>query len=166
MSVAHHPPPKAPRGRQYPPAAELAAVPSMPFAGETSLPGVTSLPGESPPANWLTRALGWLMLALASPVIGLLVVAIRLTSPGCGIYKQVRLGRGGRVFTMYKLRSMRVDAEDRTGPVWASLRRDPRVTTLGHWLRVLHLDELPQLYNVARGDMAFVGPRPERPSIA
>ena len=162
MSVAQHPPPLVPRGRHCPPAAELAHA----AVCATFLPGETSLPGESPPANWLTRALGWLMLALASPVIGLLVVAIRLTSPGCGIYSQVRLGRGGRVFTMYKLRSMRVDAEDRTGPVWASLRRDPRVTPLGHWLRVLHLDELPQLYNVARGDMALVGPRPERPSIA
>jgi lipopolysaccharide/colanic/teichoic acid biosynthesis glycosyltransferase len=154
MSVAEHPPPIASRGRQCLPAAELAAVCE------------TSLPGDSPPASWLVRALGWFMLAIAAPVIGLLVVAIRLTSPGGGIYSQVRLGRGGRVFTMYKLRSMRVDAEDRTGPVWASLRRDPRVTLLGHWLRVLHLDELPQLYNVARGDMALVGPRPERPSIA
>lgn len=154
MSVAEHPPPIAPHGRHYPPAAELTAA----YA--------TSLPRDLPPAGWLTRALGWLMLIVASPVIGLLIVAIRLTSPGSGIYSQVRLGRGGRVFTMYKLRSMRVDAEDRTGPIWASLRCDPRVTPLGHWLRVLHLDELPQLYNVARGDMALVGPRPERPSIA
>jgi lipopolysaccharide/colanic/teichoic acid biosynthesis glycosyltransferase len=112
------------------------------------------------------RALGWLMLIVAAPVIGLLLVVVRLTSPGPGVYSQLRLGRGGRVFTMYKLRSMRADAEERTGPVWASLRRDPRVTPLGHWLRLLHLDELPQLYNVARGDMALVGPRPERPSIA
>jgi lipopolysaccharide/colanic/teichoic acid biosynthesis glycosyltransferase len=66
---------------------------------------------------------------------------------------------------MYKLRSMRCDAEARTGPVWASAGHDPRVTPLGYWLRYLHLDELPQLYNILRGEMALVGPRPERPEF-
>jgi hypothetical protein len=66
---------------------------------------------------------------------------------------------------MYKLRSMRCDAEAGTGPVWAGAAADPRVTPLGYWLRVLHLDELPQLYNVARGEMSLVGPRPERPEF-
>ncbi len=112
------------------------------------------------------RALAGLLLILALPIIAVLVVAIRLSSRGPGIYSQTRLGRGGRNFTMYKLRSMCCDAEARTGPVWASTGSDPRVTPLGYWLRHLHLDELPQLYNVIRGEMSLVGPRPERPSIA
>ena len=112
------------------------------------------------------RVIGLVLLILFLPAIGLMVLAIRCTSRGGGIYPQPRLGLGGRVFTMYKLRSMRVDAERRTGPVWAAAGRDPRVTPLGYWLRRLHLDELPQLYNVVRGEMSLVGPRPERPSIA
>ncbi len=111
------------------------------------------------------RAIALVLLIVALPVMGLLVLAIRLTSPGPGIYRQTRVGRGGRIFTMYKLRSMRCDAEARTGPVWASPLGDPRVTPLGYWLRRLHLDELPQLYNVMCGEMSLVGPRPERPSI-
>ncbi len=111
------------------------------------------------------RAFGLALLILALPMMGLLVLAIRLTSKGPGIYSQERVGRGGRPFTMYKLRSMRRDAESRTGPVWAPAGRDPRVTWLGHWLRVLHLDELPQLYNLVRGEMSLVGPRPERPEF-
>ncbi len=111
------------------------------------------------------RALGLLLLILALPLLGVLVLAIRLTSKGPGIYSQVRVGRGGKRFTMYKLRSMRGDAESHTGPVWAPAGRDPRVTPLGHWLRVLHLDELPQLYNLLRGEMSLVGPRPERPEF-
>jgi lipopolysaccharide/colanic/teichoic acid biosynthesis glycosyltransferase len=113
----------------------------------------------------LDRAVALLLLILASPVIGLLVVAIRLSSRGPAIYSQTRVGRGGKIFVMYKLRSMRCDAEARTGPVWASPAGDPRITPLGYWLRRLHLDELPQLYNVVCGEMALVGPRPERPSI-
>jgi lipopolysaccharide/colanic/teichoic acid biosynthesis glycosyltransferase len=113
----------------------------------------------------LERGLGLIMLVLAAPLIAVLVLAIRLTSKGPGIYRQRRVGLGGRVFTMYKLRSMRCNAEDRTGPVWASVCLDPRVTPLGHWLRHLHLDELPQLYNIVRGEMSLVGPRPERPEF-
>ena len=112
------------------------------------------------------RVLALLLLVVTLPLIAALVIAIRLTSVGPGIYCQLRVGRGGRTFTMYKLRSMRVDAELRTGPVWATTGRDPRVTALGSWLRRLHLDELPQLYNVLRGEMSLVGPRPERPTIA
>ena len=113
----------------------------------------------------LDRAVGLLLLALALPLIGLLVAAIRLSSPGPGIYAQRRVGKRGRIFVMYKLRSMRCDAEAGTGPVWAGAGSDPRVTWLGYWLRLLHLDELPQLYNVARGEMSLVGPRPERPEF-
>lgn len=111
------------------------------------------------------RALGLVLLVLALPLLGILVIAIRLTSKGPGIYSQVRVGRGGRPFTMYKLRSMRSDAESASGPMWAAVGNDPRVTPLGHWLRLLHLDELPQLYNLVRGEMSLVGPRPERPEF-
>jgi len=113
----------------------------------------------------LDRLLGLVLLVPALPVIATLVVAVRLTSRGPGIYRQVREGKQGRIFTMYKLRSMRLDAEAKSGPTWSASGADPRVTWLGYWLRRLHLDELPQLWNVIRGEMALVGPRPERPEF-
>jgi len=113
----------------------------------------------------LDRAIGVVMLLFALPVIGILVVLIRLSSRGPGVFQQLRVGKGGRVFMMYKLRSMRVDAEAVTGPAWSVSGADPRVTKLGYWLRRLHLDELPQLINVTRGEMSLVGPRPERPEF-
>jgi lipopolysaccharide/colanic/teichoic acid biosynthesis glycosyltransferase len=112
----------------------------------------------------LDRALGVLLSLLSLPLIGLLVLLVRMTSPGPGIYRQRRVGKGGRIFSLYKIRTMRQDAEDSTGPVW-SQRRDPRATAVGSWLRALHLDELPQTLNVARGEMALIGPRPERPEF-
>ena len=130
--------------------------------------------GERPPLvrsryfAWkglLDRLAAALLLIPGVPMIGMLVVLVRLTSRGPGVYCQVRVGRGGRVFTMYKLRSMRVDAESRSGPTWAAPGKDPRVTWLGYWLRKLHLDELPQLFNVLRGEMSLIGPRPERPEF-
>lgn len=127
-----------------------------------------------PPAEWrfvsylyykavMDRCLALLILIPALPLMGVLVLLIKATSPGPGFYSQVRVGREGRLFTMYKLRSMRVDAESQTGPVWSPSGRDPRVTWLGFWLRKLHLDELPQLFNVLKGEMSLIGPRPERP---
>jgi len=113
----------------------------------------------------LDRLLGLVLLVPALPIIAILVVAIRLTSRGPGVYRQVREGKHGRIFTMYKLRSMRIDAEAKSGPTWSASGADPRVTWLGLWLRRLHLDELPQLWNVVRGEMALVGPRPERPEF-
>ena len=108
-------------------------------------------------------------LAVAVAVLGglaplwLVVVAlIKLTSPGPVLFRQERVGKGGRVFTMYKFRSMRIDAEARTGPVWVT-EDDPRVTSVGRVLRALHLDEVPQCLNFLAGDMSLVGPRPERP---
>ena len=101
----------------------------------------------------------WIVLAVLIPL------AIRLDSPGPALYRQTRLGRGGRVFTMLKFRTMADGAENGTGPVWAA-RRDPRVTRAGRFLRRWHLDELPQAVNVARGEMSLVGPRPERPELA
>jgi lipopolysaccharide/colanic/teichoic acid biosynthesis glycosyltransferase len=98
------------------------------------------------------------------PIIGLLMVLVRLTSRGPAIYSQVRVGKDNKPYTMYKLRSMRIDAEDNSGPVW-SQEDDPRVTPIGRFLRDRHLDELPQLINVIRGEMDLFGPRPERPEF-
>jgi lipopolysaccharide/colanic/teichoic acid biosynthesis glycosyltransferase len=109
--------------------------------------------------------LALVLLLGVSPVIVLLALIVRATTPGPAIYSQVRLGLRGRTFRIYKFRTMRVDAEAQTGPVWAA-RNDSRVTRVGRILRETHLDELPQLWNVLRGDMALIGPRPERPEIA
>jgi lipopolysaccharide/colanic/teichoic acid biosynthesis glycosyltransferase len=98
------------------------------------------------------------------PLILMLVLVVRISSRGPAIYRQVRVGRNGRTFTIFKLRTMRLDAEAATGPTWASAD-DPRVTPIGRFIRALHLDELPQLFNVLLGDMALVGPRPERPEF-
>ena len=115
-------------------------------------------------SGWIQRALGLTLLVLFLPVIAILVVLVRLTSRGPGLYNQIRVGKGGRAFVLYKIRTMRVDAEAKTGPVWTT-SKDPRVNTLGLILRATHLDELPQLFNVVRGDMSLVGPRPERPEF-
>lgn len=104
-------------------------------------------------------------LVATSPVIALAMAAVRLSSRGPALYTQTRLGLGGRIFTVFKIRTMILEAEDLTGPRW-SLPGDPRITPVGRMLRRLHLDELPQLWNVLRGEMSLVGPRPERPEIA
>ena len=101
---------------------------------------------------------------IALPIIVIAYLLVRSTSRGPGFYRQVRLGLDGKPFTIYKIRSMRVDAEIATGAVWAS-RKDKRITLVGKILRQTHVDELPQLYNVLRGDMDLVGPRPERPEF-
>jgi lipopolysaccharide/colanic/teichoic acid biosynthesis glycosyltransferase len=87
---------------------------------------------------------------------------IRRESPGPVFFRQIRCGESGRRFTIYKLRTMRVDAEEETGPVWTS-ENDPRRTRIGAFLRRHNLDELPQFWNVLKGEMSLVGPRPERP---
>jgi lipopolysaccharide/colanic/teichoic acid biosynthesis glycosyltransferase len=92
------------------------------------------------------------------------VLAIRLDSEGPVLYKQTRVGKGGRNFNVVKFRTMRVDAEALSGPQWAG-DNDPRVTRVGRFLRSSRLDEIPQLWCVLKGDMAFVGPRPERPEF-
>lgn len=104
---------------------------------------------------------GFSLVAL-SPLFLLIAVAIKLTSPGPVFYRQKRLSLDGREFTMLKFRSMRADAEAKTGPVWAA-KDDPRTTSIGKLLRRSSLDELPQLVNVLKGEMSIVGPRPERP---
>ncbi len=103
-------------------------------------------------------------LILASPIFVLVAVAVRVTSPGPILYRQSRVGFQGHIFKVLKFRSMYVDAEVDTGAVWAQ-KDDPRITPVGRWLRKFRLDELPQLLNVLRGEMAIVGPRPERPEF-
>ncbi|HSB52987.1 MAG TPA: sugar transferase, partial [Gemmatimonadales bacterium] len=144
---------------------------------------------EAPPvvtATWLERVVNILLASLAllltSPVLLLIAVAIKLTSRGPVLYTQERVGLdrrghgrdnphprrrrdlGGQPFTIYKFRTMRVDAERESGAVWAA-QDDPRVTPVGRLLRQYRLDEIPQLLNVLRGEMNIVGPRPERPAI-
>jgi len=106
-------------------------------------------------------ALAAVGLVLASPLVLLTALAVRLESSGPVLYRQERVGENGRVFTLFKFRSMRTDAENGT-PIWAK-ENDDRVTRVGRFIRLTRLDELPQLWNVLRGDMSFVGPRPERP---
>lgn len=103
-------------------------------------------------------------LVLAAPIMAVVAPAIRFTSPGSALYSQNRVGKDGKIFTIYKFRSMRADAEAATGAVWAKTG-DARVTPFGRFLRRSRLDELPQLWNVLIGDMSFVGPRPERPEF-
>jgi lipopolysaccharide/colanic/teichoic acid biosynthesis glycosyltransferase len=120
------------------------------------------------PLLWKSRSelvLAGILMVLTAPVVFLAWVLVRLTSRGPGFYSQTRLGLDGRHFRIYKLRSMRHDCERDTGPRW-STRGDSRVTPLGRLLRSTHIDELPQLLNILRGDMSLVGPRPERPEIA
>ncbi len=103
-------------------------------------------------------------LVLAAPIMALVALAVRLSSTGPALYHQERVGQHGRTFTVHKFRSMRTDAEAGTGAVWAT-RNDTRVTPVGAFLRKTRLDELPQLWNVLRGEMSLVGPRPERPEF-
>jgi lipopolysaccharide/colanic/teichoic acid biosynthesis glycosyltransferase len=143
-----------------------------------------TLPRES--SEWVNRIVNVLLavvaLVVASPVLVLVALLVKLTSRGPVFYTQERVGLdrrgprpnspnhhrrqdlGGRPFTIYKFRTMRVDAEQHSGAVWAQ-QQDPRVTSVGHLLRQYRLDELPQLWNVLKGDMNIVGPRPERPTI-
>jgi len=101
-------------------------------------------------------------LACLAPFLALVAILIKRTSPGAVFYKQERMGLDGKAFNVYKFRSMYEDAEEETGPVWAR-DDDPRATPIGRLLRRTDIDELPQFWNVLRGDMSIVGPRPERP---
>ena len=103
-----------------------------------------------------------LLLILTGPLMAIIAALIKLDSPGPAIFSQERVGLGGKKFTVHKFRSMRQDAETQTGPTWAS-ENDERVTAIGAFLRKCRLDEFPQFYNVLKGEMSFVGPRPERP---
>jgi exopolysaccharide biosynthesis polyprenyl glycosylphosphotransferase len=113
----------------------------------------------------LDCVLASVLLAALLPVLGAAALAIRLSSPGSVLYRQRRVGKGGREFIMYKLRTMREGAEETTGPVLAQ-PSDRRVTLVGRWLRMTRIDEIPQLLNVLNGTMSLIGPRPERPEFA
>ena len=106
-------------------------------------------------------SLAFMGLLLSSPLLALAAALIKLQDGGVVFYSQERVGKGGKAFRVHKLRTMVDQAEDITGPVWAP-RDDPRVTRVGRWLRKLRIDEIPQMWNVLRGEMSFVGPRPER----
>jgi len=123
------------------------------------------------PLTWYDRwkrlveaALAVLGLMVLGPVMLVAAVLVKLTSHGPAFYTQRRVGLGGRPFTIYKLRTMRHDAEAGSGAIWAKLG-DRRVTRLGRFLRTTHIDEFPQLLNVLLGHMSLIGPRPERPEI-
>jgi sugar transferase (PEP-CTERM system associated) len=104
------------------------------------------------------------LLLIVTPLIPIIILAIKLDSRGPVVYRQKRVGLGGRIFHCYKFRTMRQDAEADTGATWA-LDDDPRITRVGKFLRTTRLDEIPQLWCVLKGDMSFVGPRPERPEF-
>ena len=138
---------------------DLASLTTPPAAGT----------GNAFSGHWLEAVLHRLLdiglslvlLAFTFPLMFATALAIRLDSPGLALYRQERVGLHGVPFTLYKFRSMRVDAEA-SGPVWAKAQ-DNRVTRIGQFIRLTRIDELPQLFNVLRGEMSFIGPRPERP---
>lgn len=145
----------------------LARGPVVP-AGRCSRPQQatvsTSVSINLPWKPALDRLIAAILLMPALPLIGLFMLLVRATSRGPGLLRQKRIGQGGKPFTIYKIRTMVIDAEALTGAVW-SRPGDPRVTIVGRVLRRLHLDELPQLFNVLKGEMSLVGPRPERPEL-
>jgi lipopolysaccharide/colanic/teichoic acid biosynthesis glycosyltransferase len=127
--------------------------------------------GGQPTALCYARAKGTVdftlslvLLVLTAPLVLFAVALVKLTSRGPAFYSQTRVGRNGLLYAIYKIRTMAHNCESRTGPRW-SVPGDPRITRVGRFLRKTHLDELPQLWNVLRGEMSLVGPRPERPEF-
>lgn len=114
--------------------------------------------------RWFDFLVSGLSLAILSPLFLIIAVLIKIDSEGPVFFRQDRVGHQGRIFKMWKFRTMRNNAELETGPVWAE-DEDPRITRIGRFLRNAHLDELPQLINVFRGHMSLIGPRPERPEF-
>ncbi|WP_097027918.1 sugar transferase [Clostridium peptidivorans] len=116
--------------------------------------------------NFIKRTMDIILCLIASvigiPIVLITCIAVVMESKGSPLYKQERLGKNGQSFTLYKIRSMRSDAEKYSGPKWAD-KNDSRVTKVGNFIRKTRIDEIPQLYNIIRGDMSIVGPRPERP---
>ena len=146
------------------------------LADEDSTPWSSHVDGNvnfaSPPGTsfevWWKRAiditLAPILLGLASPILLVAMFLVKATSPGPFLYSQTRLGLNGRRFTIFKIRTMTHQCERYSGPLW-STKDDPRVTCVGRLLRRTHLDEIPQLWNVIRGEMSLIGPRPERPEF-
>ena len=150
-----------------PPSARFAVEP-WPEVDWISPSALIELP---PAAGWYNAlkpacdfCLAAIITVLALPLIGLCWALVKLSSRGPGFYSQTRSGLGGRPYRIYKLRTMAHNVEARTGIQW-SQKGDSRVTKVGKFLRTTHLDELPQLFNVLKGEMALVGPRPERPEV-
>ncbi len=124
-----------------------------------------------PPASWYLRVktltdflFAAALVILTIPLVLIAALLIKLTSKGPALFTQKRVGRDGRIYTIYKLRTMYDNCEKQSGPQW-SRAGDPRITPLGRLLRRSHIDELPQLWNVLKGEMSLVGPRPERPEF-
>ncbi len=138
-------------------------------SGQTAGPRASAAP-QTPVAGYfrwkgiLDCVAAAILLVPGIPIIIAVAALVRLTSRGKSIYAQERVGKDGRTFTMYKIRTMVCDAESHCGAVWTQ-PGDPRITSLGRALRRLHLDEFPQLVNVLKGDMSLIGPRPERPEF-
>jgi putative colanic acid biosynthesis UDP-glucose lipid carrier transferase len=135
---------------------EIAGVPVVNIS-YSAIDGVNRFVKEA--EDYILAAI---MLVFASPLMLLIAIGVKLSSSGPALYKQKRVGWNGQEFTMYKFRSMPLEAEKETGPVWAS-KMDNRATRFGAFLRQTSLDELPQLFNVLKGEMSLIGPRPERP---
>ena len=144
--------------------------------------GIVQTRSDTTARAWVNTVLAIVALVVPSPLMLLIAVVVKLTSRGSALYTQTRVGLdrrqpgvgddnhrraldlGGKPFTIYKFRTMHLDAERKTGAVWAS-KGDSRITPVGRFLRQYRLDELPQLFNVLKGEMNIVGPRPERPTI-
>lgn len=114
--------------------------------------------------NPLEKTAALILLILLLPLMALTAILIKITSPGSAFFSQRRIGKDSQEFTLWKFRTMQADAE-KDGPQWANYHQDPRVTKIGKILRWTHLDELPQLWNILKGELSFVGPRPERPEF-
>lgn len=163
----------------------------VPASGSSSATGPRRRPAmahavhadsDSTARAWVNMTLAAIVLVVLSPLMLLIAIVVKLTSRGPALYTQTRVGLdrrqpgigddnrrraldlGGKPFTIYKFRTMYADAEQQTGAVWAT-KDDARVTPVGRFLREYRLDELPQLFNVLKGEMNIVGPRPERPTI-
>ncbi|OGW79513.1 MAG: undecaprenyl-phosphate glucose phosphotransferase [Omnitrophica bacterium RIFCSPLOWO2_12_FULL_44_17] len=136
------------------------------YVSNVPLLGLKTLPLDDPWNRLVKRSFDFVvslgLLLLFSPLLLILSALIKLTSKGPIIYKQTRVGQDEKNFKLYKFRTMEINAEQITGPVWTK-PDDPRTTTIGHFLRKTNIDELPQLWNVLKGNMSLVGPRPERP---
>ncbi len=130
---------------------------------------IAEMPGVNPPGWYLAVKRGMDIFAgafgliLLSPIFLIAAIMIKIDSRGTVFYRQERVGKNGKLFMVYKFRTMVADAEQKTGPVWAKGTSDPRLTLVGRFLRKSKIDEFPQFINLVKGDMTMVGPRPERP---
>ncbi len=147
-----------------------AKAPAIPFPADAEMVASLGDRAYEVVKRWVDVVFAATLIALTSPILLLSALAIKLTTPGPVLFKQLRAGRNGRPFTIYKMRTMRqgavderelyIDQNEHEGAPVFKIRRDPRITTVGRWLRRSSIDELPQLLNVLRGEMSLVGPRP------